>query len=540
MAKKIVYSEEARKKLKAGADKLADAVKVTLGPKGRNVVLDQGFGAPTITNDGVTIAKEIELKDKVENVGAEIVKEVASKTNDVAGDGTTTATVLAQAILTAGLKNVAAGANPLALRKGIEKGTKLVVDELKKMAREVAGREKITQVATISAEDSEMGNLIAEVMETVGKDGVVTCEESKGFGLEKEIVGGMRFDQGYASPYMVTDAERMEAVYNDPYILVTDKKISALTEILPIMESIAKGGRKELVIIADDIEGDALATLVINKLRGTFNTLALKAPGFGDRKKEMLQDIGVLTGAELISEETGLKLENAGSEVLGRARKIVSSKEDTTIIEGGGSKEKIEARIVQIKEQIRRSDSDFDKEKLQERLAKLTGGVAVIKVGAATEVEQKARQHKMEDALAATKAAIEQGIVPGGGVALLRTIPALEELKVSGDQETGVKILKKALEEPARVIAQNAGLDGGVVVAEIKKGQAGFGFNAEAMKFEDLFASGIIDPVKVVRSALENAASATSMFLTTEAVVVDLPEEKKSNAPQMPMGMPGY
>ena len=538
MAKQIIYSEEARKKLKAGADKLANAVKVTLGPKGRNVVLDSGFGAPIITNDGVTIAKEIELKDKIENLGAEIIKEVASKTNDAAGDGTTTATILAQAILTAGLKNVAAGANPLALKRGIQKAEEVVILELKKMAKKVESREKVTQVATISADSVEMGELIAQVMEIVGKDGVVTCEESKGFGLEKEIVKGMRFDKGYISPYMITDAERMEAVYENPYILLTDKKIAALTEILPVLEAIAKTGRKELIIIADDVEGDALATLVINKLRGTFNTLAIKAPGFGDRKKEMLEDISILTGAQLISEETGMKLEQTKLEMLGKARKIVVTKEDTTIIEGNGEKEKIDARVKQIKSQIEKSDSDWDKEKLQERLAKLVGGVAVIKVGAATEVEQKSRQHKMEDALSATKAAIEEGIVPGGGVALLRTIPALEGLQLEGDEMTGAKILIRALEEPARVIAQNAGLDGGVVVAEIKKKHGGFGFNAEKMIFEDLFESGVVDPVKVVRSALQNAASAASMFLTTEAIVGNLPEPDPKGAGQMP-SMPG-
>jgi len=538
MAKQIIYSEEARKKLKAGADKLANAVKVTLGPKGRNVVLDSGFGAPIITNDGVTIAKEIELKDKIENLGAEIIKEVASKTNDAAGDGTTTATILAQAILTAGLKNVAAGANPLALKRGIQKAEEVVILELKKMAKKVESREKVTQVATISADSVEMGELIAQVMEIVGKDGVVTCEESKGFGLEKEIVKGMRFDKGYISPYMITDAERMEAVYENPYILLTDKKIAALTEILPVLEAIAKTGRKELIIIADDVEGDALATLVINKLRGTFNTLAIKAPGFGDRKKEMLEDISILTGAQLISEETGMKLEQTKLEMLGKARKIVVTKEDTTIIEGNGEKEKIDARVKQIKSQIEKSDSDWDKEKLQERLAKLVGGVAVIKVGAATEVEQKSRQHKMEDALSATKAAIEEGIVPGGGVALLRTIPALEGLQLEGDEMTGAKILIRALEEPARVIAQNAGLDGGVVVAEIKKKHGGFGFNAEKMIFEDLFESGVVDPVKVVRSALQNAASAASMFLTTEAIVGNLPEPEPKGDGQMP-SMPG-
>lgn len=540
MAKQIIFSEEARKKLKTGADKLANAVKVTLGPKGRNVVLDSSFGSPTLTNDGVTIAEEIELEDKIENLGAKILKEVASKTNDVAGDGTTTATVLAQAILNAGLKNVAAGANPLALRRGIEKATTVVIEELKRMAKKVEGQEKIAQVATNSAEDPEMGQMIAEVMQEVGKDGVVTCEESKGFGLEKEIVRGMRFDQGYISPYMITDSERMEAVYEDPYILITDKKISALSEILPIMEAVANTGKKRLIIIADDIEGEALATLVINKLRGSFNALAIKAPGFGDRKKQMLQDISLLTGAQLVSEEKGMKLENVKMEMLGGARKVISTKEHTTILEGRGSKEEVAARVSQIKREIQETDSDFDREKLQERLAKLTGGVAVIKVGAATEVEQKARQHKMEDALAATKAGVEEGIVVGGGVSLLRSIPALDELRLSGDEETGVMILKKALESPLREIAQNAGLDGGVVVAKVKSGKEAFGFNAEAMKFEDLFEKGIVDPVKVVRSALENAASAASMFLTTEAVVADIPAKEEKKMPSVSGSGMGY
>ena len=537
MSKKIHYSEEARRKLKAGADKLADAVKVTLGPKGRNVVLDSGFGSPTISNDGVSIAKEIELEDKVENLGAEIIKEVASKTNDVAGDGTTTATVLAQAIISSGLRNIAAGANPLELKKGIDEGVKAVVKDLKSMAKKVEGKEKIVQVATNSAEDEEIGNLIAEVIEEIGKDGVVTCEESKTFGLQKEVVKGLRFDRGYISPYMITDAERMESAYDDPHILITHRKISALTEIVPVLEKVAKTGKKELIIIADDLEGDALATLVVNKLRGVFNTLAIKAPGFGDRKKEMLQDIAVLTGGQVISEETGLKLEGIELNQLGRARRVVSTKEHTTIVEGRGDKQEIEARINQLKKEIAQSDSDFDKEKLQERLAKLTGGVAVIKVGAATEVEQKARQHKTEDALAATKAAIEEGIVSGGGVAFLRAINALSEINLKGDEKIGADILKKALEEPTRIIADNAGVDGSVVVAEVKKGKGGFGFNAHKMKYEDLMQSGIIDPLKVVRSALENAASAASMFLTTEAIVSEIPEEKKETMPQMP---PGY
>jgi len=537
MAKQIKFQEEARKKIKAGADKLANAVKVTLGPKGRNVVLDKGFGAPTITNDGVTIAKEIELEDKIENLGAEILKEVAEKTNDIAGDGTTTAVVLAQSIISEGLKNVAAGANPLALRRGIEKGVGKVVEELKKMAKTVTAKEERAQVATISAESKEIGDLIAEVMEEVGKDGVITVEESKTFGLQKEIVKGLQIDRGYVSPYMITDPERMEAIYNEPYILITDKKISALNEIVPILEKVAQSGKKELVIIAEDIEGEALATLVVNKLRGIFNTLAIKAPGFGDRKKEILDDIAVVTGAEVISEEKGLKLENIETSMLGSARRIVSTKENTTIVEGKGEKENIETRVSQIKKELEASDSEFDKEKLQERLAKLVGGVAVIKVGAATEVEQKAKQHKTEDALAATKAAVEEGIVPGGGVALLRASLVLEGLDIEGDEKTGANILKRVLEEPIRQIAQNAGIDGAVVAQKVKETDEGFGFNAETLNYEDLMKSGIVDPTKVVRSALENAASAAGMFLTTEVVVAEKPEDKNPPAggmPQMP------
>jgi len=536
MAKQIKYQEIARRKLKAGADKLANAVKITLGPKGRNVVLDKGFGPPTITNDGVTIAKEIELEDKIENLGAEIFKEVAEKTNDVAGDGTTTAVLLAQSLTSEGLKNVTAGANPLAIKRGIAKGTEKIVEALKKMARPISKKEEIAQVATIAAEDKEIGNLIAEVMEEVGKDGVITVEESKTFGLEKEIVKGLQFDRGYISPYMITDAERMEAVYEDPHILITDRKISSLQEILPVMEKIAQTGKKELVIIAEEVEGDALATLVVNKLRGVFNALAVKAPGFGERREEMLEDIATVTGGQVISEEVGLKLENIEMKQLGSCRKVVSTKENTTIIEGKGKKEDIEARIKQIKKELVAAESEFDKEKLQERLAKLVGGVAVIKVGAATEVEQKAKQHKTEDALSATRAAAEEGIVPGGGVALLRSLSALDELKVEGDEKTGVNILRRAIEEPIRQIAQNAGLDGAVVAEEVKKKEGGYGFNAQTMTYEDLMQSGIVDPTKVVRSALENAASAASMFLTTEAVVCDIPEEKKGKGgiPSMP------
>jgi len=539
MAKKILYSEKAREKLLKGVDKLANAVTITMGPKGRNVVLDKGFGAPEITNDGVSIAKEIELEDKFENLGAEIVKEVASKTNDVAGDGTTTATLLAQELIREGFKNVTAGANPLEIKRGIDKGVEKVVQQLKSISKKVSRFEEMAQVATISAEDEKMGKLIAEVFDEVGKDGVVTVEESKTFGLQKEIVKGMQFDQGYISPYMVTNPDRMEAVYDDPYILITDKKISSLQEILPLLEKLSQSGCKDLVIIAEEVEGEALATLVINKLRGTFNTLAVKAPGFGDRKKEMLQDIAVLTGGQVITEELGLKLENTEINQLGRARKVVSKKENTTIIEGKGKKQDIDARIEQIKKEMETTESEFDREKLQERLAKLSGGVAVIKVGAATEVEQKQKQQKIEDAVAATRAAIEEGIVPGGGVALVRCIPALDEVKVVKEQKVGLSILKRVLESPVRRISKNAGVDDGVVVQKVKDGKDGFGFNAKTNEFEDLLATGIIDPTKVVRCALQNAASAAGTLLTTECVVAEKPEEKKDQ--QIPPSMPeGY
>jgi chaperonin GroEL len=540
MAKQILYNEDARKKLKAGADKLADAVKITIGPKGRNVVLDKGFGVPTITNDGVTIAKEIELEDRIENLGAEIVKEVAEKTNDAAGDGTTTAVVMAQAIIGEGLRNVAAGANPLALKRGIEKGVEKIVEVLKNMAKKIDGKEEMAQVATISAESKEIGDMIAEVMEEVGKDGVITVEESKGFGMSKEIVKGLQFDRGYLSAYMITDTERMDASYEDPYILITDKKISAIKEILPVLEKVAETGKKELVIIAEDVDGEALATLVVNKLRGVFNTLAIKAPGFGDRKKEMLEDVATVTGAEVISEDRGLKLENIVLTQLGSARKVVSTKENTTIVEGKGSKENIDARIAQIKAEIAKADSDFDKEKLQERLAKLSGGVGVVKVGAATEFEQKSKQHKTEDALSATRAAVEEGIVPGGGVALLRAVNSKEFIDLiestSGEERIGLMILKKAAEEPIKQIVQNAGIDGAVVAEKVKESKDGYGFNAETMEYDDLIKQGIIDPTKVTRSAIENAASAARMFLTTECVVADLPEEKKKEPHEhMPM-----
>jgi chaperonin GroEL len=534
--KQILFQETARKKLMAGIKKTIEAVKVTLGPKARHVVLDKGFGAPEISDDGVSIAKEIELKDKIENLGVEILKEVAEKTSETAGDGTTTAMVLTYAIASEGIKNVTAGAHPLALKRGIQKGVKAVVEELKKLSKPISKKEEIAQVATIAALDPEVGNMIAETISEVGKDGVITVEESKKFGLEREIVKGLQFDRGYISPYMITDVERMEAVLEEPYILVTDRKISALTEILPVMEKVAQTGKKDLVIIADEVEGDALATLVVNKLRGVFNALAVKAPGFGDRKKEMLQDIAVVTGAQVISEELGLKLENIRLDQLGRARKVVAEKEKTTIIEGKGKKEEIEARIKQIREELKRTESEFDREKLQERLAKLAGGVAVIKVGAATEVEQKAKQKKTENALNATKAAIEEGILPGGGVALLRATKALEKLEkeLEGDERTGVLILKRALEAPIRQIAENSGLDGAIVVAEVKKKEGNFGFNAQTQKFEDLVEVGVIDPTKVVRTALENAASAASMLLTTEAVVAEEPEKEKKETPGIP------
>jgi chaperonin GroEL len=536
MAKQILFNEAARKKLKSGIDKLSNAIKVTLGPKARHVVLDKGFGAPEISDDGVSIAKEIELKDKIENLGVEILKEVAEKTSEAAGDGTTTAMLLTQAITAEGLKNVAAGAHPLALKRGIQKGVKEVIKYLKEISKPISKKEEIAQVATIAALDSEIGNMIADTISEVGKDGVITVEESKKFGLEREIVKGLQFDRGYISPYMITDLERMESVLEEPYILVTDKKISALTEILPAMEKVAQTGKKDLVIIAEEVEGDALATLVVNKLRGVFNTLAVKAPGFGDRKKEMLQDIATVCGAQLISEELGLKLENIELKQLGQARKVVAEKEKTTIIEGRGKKEEIEARIKQIKNELKKTESEFDKEKLQERLAKLAGGVAVIKVGAATEVEQKAKQKKTENALNATRAAVEEGILPGGGVALLRSVKVLEKLEkeLEGDEKTGVRILRKALEIPIRQIAENSGMDGAIVVEEIKKHEGSFGFNAQTQKFEDLFLAGVIDPTKVVRTALENAASAASMILTTEAVVAELPEKKEKSIPPMP------
>jgi len=533
MAKKILFDEEARNKIKKGANILANTVKTTLGPKGRNVALDQKFGAPNITNDGVTIAKEIELEDPFENLGAQAVKEAASKTNDVAGDGTTTATLLAQIMINEGLRNITAGANPIILRHGIEKGVKKIVERLKKDSKEINSKEEIAQVASISAASKEVGDLIAEVMDMVGKDGVVTVEESQTLGYEKEVVEGMQFDQGYISPYMITDTERMEAVIDDPYILITDKKISALNDILPLLEKMNQAGKKDLVIIAEEVDGEALATLIVNKLRGVFNPLAVKAPGFGDNRKEMLEDIAVLTGGQVISEDMGLKLENTELDQLGRARRVVSNKDETTIIEGKGKEANIKARINQIKGQIETTSSEFDKEKLQERLAKLSGGVAVIKVGAATEVELKEKKDKLDDALAATKAAVEEGIVPGGGTALVSAISELDNVKTENeDEKIGLKILKRALEEPLRQIAENAGKEGLVILDQVKKGlkeNKNFGYDALNDEYGDMIAKGIVDPTKVTRSALQNAASVAATLLTTEAIVADLPEKESKN-----------
>ena len=541
MAKQILFNEEARQKAKHGVDQLADAVKVTLGPKGRNVVLDKGFGAPTITKDGVSVAREIELEDKFENIGAEIVKEVASKTNDVAGDGTTTATLLAQSIINEGLKNVTAGTNPLPLKRGIEKGVEAVVSEIKNLSKEVSSQDEIAQVASISANDPEIGKVIADAMESVGKDGVITVEEAQTFGVTKEVVEGMQFDNGYSSPYMITNPDRMEAEYESPYILITDQKISSIQELLPLLEKLAQAGKKDLVIIAEEVDGEALATLVVNKLRGTFNALAIKAPGFGDRRKAILEDIAILTGGKVISEEIGLKLENVEIEMLGQARKVKSTKEDTTIIEGRGEEKEVSERVAQIKKEIDLIESDFDKEKLQERLAKLSGGVAIIKVGAATEVEMKEKKHRIEDALAATRAAVEEGIVVGGGVALVRAMKVLDDIKVTGEEKIGLNILKRALEAPVRQIAENAGKDGSVVFEALKVKEGSFGCNAFSDKYEDLIVAGIIDPTKVVRSALQNAASASALFLTTEAIITDIPSKHEDHPPMPPqgMGMPG-
>ncbi len=536
MAKEIKFGENSRRALEAGVNKLADTVKVTLGPKGRNVVIDKKFGSPLITNDGVTIAREIELEDAYENMGAQLVKEVATKTNDVAGDGTTTATLLAQAIIREGLKNVAAGANPMILKKGIQKAVDAAVAELKKISKSVEGKEAISQVGAISAGDEEIGKLIADAMEKVGNDGVITIEESKSMGTNLSVVEGMQFDRGYLSAYMVTDTEKMEAVLNDPYILITDKKISNVQELLPILEKIVQQGKK-LLIIAEDVEGEALTTLVLNKLRGTFECVAVKAPGFGDRRKAMLEDIAVLTGGTVISDELGYELKTATLDMLGTARTVKVDKENTTIVEGAGNEKAIKDRVNQIKVQIEETTSEFDKEKLQERLAKLSGGVAVIEVGAATETELKERKLRIEDALNACRAAVEEGIVSGGGTALINVIPAVEALlaNAEGDEKTGIKIIRRALEEPVRQIAANAGLEGSVIVEKVVNSEAGIGFDALNEKYVNMIEAGILDPTKVTRSALQNAASISSMLLTTESAVVDIKEDE----PPMPGGMGG-
>ena len=538
MAKIIAFDEEARRALERGMNTLADAVRVTLGPKGRNVVLEKKWGAPTITNDGVSIAKEIELEDPYEKIGAELVKEVAKKTDDVAGDGTTTATVLAQALVREGLRNVAAGTNPMALKRGIEQAVEAISSQLLEMSKEVETKEQIAATASISAADPQIGEIIAEAMDKVGKEGVITVEESQTFGLELELTEGMRFDKGYISPYFVTDPERMEAVLEDPYILIANSKISAVKDLLPILEKVMQSG-KPLAIIAEDLEGEALATVVVNKIRGTFRSVAVKAPGFGDRRKAMLQDIAILTGGQVISEEVGLKLESTGIELLGRARKVVVTKDETTIVEGSGDPDQIAGRVNQIRAEIDSSDSDYDREKLQERLAKLAGGVAVIKAGAATEVELKERKHRIEDAVRNAKAAVEEGIVAGGGVALLQSAPALDELSLSGDEATGANIVRVALEAPLKQIAFNAGLEPGVVAEKVRNSDSGTGLNAATNSYEDLLKAGVADPVKVTRSALQNAASIAALFLTTEAVVADKPEKAAAPAADPTGGMGG-
>ncbi|MFJ8596445.1 chaperonin GroEL [Streptomyces sp. NPDC093598] len=535
MAKIIAFDEEARRGLERGMNQLADAVKVTLGPKGRNVVLEKKWGAPTITNDGVSIAKEIELEDPYEKIGAELVKEVAKKTDDVAGDGTTTATVLAQALVKEGLRNVAAGANPMALKRGIERAVEAVSAALLEQAKDVETKEQIASTASISAADTQIGELIAEAMDKVGKEGVITVEESQTFGLELELTEGMRFDKGYISAYFATDMERMEAVLDDPYILIANSKISNVKDLLPLLEKVMQSG-KPLLIIAEDVEGEALSTLVVNKIRGTFKSVAVKAPGFGDRRKAMLQDIGILTGGEVISEEVGLKLENATLDLLGKARKVVITKDETTIVDGAGSAEQVQGRVNQIRAEIENSDSDYDREKLQERLAKLAGGVAVIKAGAATEVELKERKHRIEDAVRNAKAAVEEGIVAGGGVALLQASQVFEKLELDGDEATGANAVKLALEAPLKQIAVNGGLEGGVVVEKVRNLQVGHGLNAATGEYVDMIAEGIIDPAKVTRSALQNAASIAALFLTTEAVIADKPEKAAAPAGG---GMPG-
>ncbi|MBP1965177.1 chaperonin GroEL [Paenibacillus aceris] len=532
MAKDIKFSEDARRAMLRGVDALANAVKVTLGPKGRNVVLEKKFGSPLITNDGVTIAKEIELEDAFENMGAQLVKEVATKTNDVAGDGTTTATVLAQAMIREGLKNVTAGANPMVIRKGIEKAVKAAVEELQSIAKPIEGKQSIAQVAAISAADEEVGELIAEAMEKVGKDGVITVEESKGFLTELEVVEGMQFDRGYTSPYMITDTDKMEAVLDNPYILITDKKISNIQEILPVLEKVVQSG-KQLLIIAEDVEGEAQATLVVNRLRGTFTCVAVKAPGFGDRRKAMLGDIAALTGGQVITEELGLDLKSTRPEQLGSARQIRVTKENTIIVDGAGDAKDIAARVTQIRSQLEETTSDFDKEKLQERLAKLSGGVAVIKVGAATETELKERKLRIEDALNATRAAVEEGIVSGGGTALVNVYNAVAKVVATGDEQTGVNIILRSLEEPVRTIAANAGQEGSVIVERLKNEKVGIGYNAATGQWVNMFEAGIVDPAKVTRSALQNAASVAAMFLTTEAVIADKPEKDKPGMPDM-------
>jgi chaperonin GroEL len=540
MAKQIIYDEKARGALKRGVDQLANAVKVTLGPKGRNVVIEKSYGGPTITKDGVTVAKEITLEDKFENIGAELVKEVASKTNDVAGDGTTTATILAQAMIGEGLKMVSSGISPIELRKGIEDKVTEIVANLKEMSKTIKTKEEIAQVASISANDQGIGNIIAEAMEAVGKDGVITVEEGQSFGVTKEVVEGMQFDKGYVSPYMITNSESMKAEFNEPHILITDKKIASIQEILPLLEKMAQAGKKDLVIIADEIEGEALATFVVNKLRGTFNVLGIKAPGFGDRRKAMLEDIAILTGGKFVTEEVGLKLENAGISDLGQARKVVASKEETTIVEGKGDVNTIKNRVAQIRKELEITDSDYDKEKLQERLAKLSGGVAVIKVGAATETEMKEKKDRIEDALNATRAAIAEGVVAGGGLALAQAGNAFLELTDKKEDPAGARLVDMAILEPIKQIAANAGKDGSLVLYNIMKeykgGNKNLGYNAMTDKFEDMFQAGIVDPTKVVRSALENAASAAIMFLTTEAVIADKPEKKDDHGHA---GMPG-
>jgi chaperonin GroEL len=532
-AKLITFDEEARRALEKGMDKLANAVRITLGPKGRNVVLEKKWGAPTITNDGVSIAKEIELEDPQERIGAELVKEVAKKTDDVAGDGTTTATVLAQAMVKEGLRNVAAGANPMDLKRGIEAAVDAAVEAIKNQAKDIDTRDDIAHVASISAADPEIGDQIAEAMDKVGKDGVITVEESQTFGMELDLVEGMRFDKGYISPYFVTDPERMEAVLEEPYVLLANSKVSAVKDLLPVLEKVMQSG-KSLCVISEDVEGEALATLVVNKIRGTFKSVAVKAPGFGDRRKAMLQDMAILVGGQVISEEVGLKLENTRLDLLGTARKIVVTKDDTTIVEGGGKEDEIKGRINQIKAEIEKTDSDYDREKLQERLAKLSGGVAVIKVGAATEVELKEKKHRIEDAVQTAKASVEEGIVAGGGVALLNAQPMLEKLDLLGDEATGANIVRKALEEPLKQIAHNAGLEGGVVIEKVRGLDVGWGLDAATGEYVDMFKAGILDAAKVTRSALQNAASIAALFLTTEAIVAEKPEKEKM--PAMPGG----